>query len=106
MKTAGRENPNRWAARLSNRANGAEGQNRSCKWAAKARNSSGGDIFFLDFPFYRESGMLIFVSPARHIAEHRLDTCYTVYLASGVVKKAVAARLRFARKRNRGKRRR
>src|SRR6516225_7621388 len=30
MKTAGRENPNRWAAKLSNRATGAEDQNRSC----------------------------------------------------------------------------
>src|SRR5215472_15090823 len=37
MKTAGRENPNRWAVKLSNRAHGAEGQNRSCSftWAVK-----------------------------------------------------------------------
>ena len=37
MKTAGRENPNRWAAKLSSRAHGAEGQNRPCSftWAAK-----------------------------------------------------------------------
>jgi len=37
MKTAGREKTNRWATLLSNRAHGAEGQNRSClnKWAAK-----------------------------------------------------------------------
>ena len=37
MKTAGRENPNRWAKVSSNRAHGADGQNRSCsiKWAAK-----------------------------------------------------------------------
>src|SRR5262249_43179754 len=37
MKTADRENPNRWAAKLSNRASGADDQNRPCsiKWAAK-----------------------------------------------------------------------
>jgi len=37
MKTAGSENPNRWAKVAGNRAPGAEGQNRSSsiKWAAK-----------------------------------------------------------------------
>src|SRR5229473_1958741 len=37
MKTAGRENPNRWTILSSNRAPGAGGQNRSCsiQWAAK-----------------------------------------------------------------------
>src|SRR5271169_2459091 len=37
MKTAGRENPNRWAIVSSNRAHGADGQNRSrsIRWAAK-----------------------------------------------------------------------
>src|SRR5271168_1684146 len=37
MKTAGRENPNRWATLASNRAPGAGGQNRSCsiQWAEK-----------------------------------------------------------------------
>src|ERR1700720_3026015 len=37
MKTAGRENPNRWAKVAGNRAPGADGQNRSSsiKWAAK-----------------------------------------------------------------------
>jgi hypothetical protein len=37
MKTAGRENPNRWTILSSNRALGAGGQNRSCsiQWAAK-----------------------------------------------------------------------
>jgi hypothetical protein len=37
MKTAGRENPNRWANVSSNRAHGADGQNRSgsIRWAAK-----------------------------------------------------------------------
>ena len=37
MKTAARENPNRWAIVPRNRALGAGGQNRSCSitWAAK-----------------------------------------------------------------------
>src|SRR5580698_7021005 len=37
MKTAGRENPNRWAIVAGNRAPGADGQNRSSSitWAAK-----------------------------------------------------------------------
>jgi hypothetical protein len=37
MKTAGRGNPNRWPIAPSNRAPGADGQNRSCsiKWAEK-----------------------------------------------------------------------
>jgi hypothetical protein len=40
MKTAGRENPNRWAKASSNRAHGAAAQNRSCSipWAAKQEN--------------------------------------------------------------------
>jgi hypothetical protein len=54
MKTAGRGNPNRWTAKLSNRAHGAAGQNRSCaiKWAAKEENFQPRDKFFsLTFPF-------------------------------------------------------
>jgi hypothetical protein len=37
MKTAARENPNRWATLASNRTHGAVDQNRTCsiKWAAK-----------------------------------------------------------------------
>jgi len=48
MKTAGREKPNRWAANLSNRANGAAGQNRSCsiKWAAKEEKFQPREKFF------------------------------------------------------------
>src|SRR5271168_1941248 len=40
MKTAGREDPNRWANVPSNRAHGTAVQNRSCsmKWAAKQEN--------------------------------------------------------------------
>ena len=56
MKTTGRENPNRWGNASSNRAHGAEVQNRSCSimWAGKQekiRPLRG--VFFLDFPFYR-----------------------------------------------------
>ena len=48
QKTAGRENPNRWAGKLSNRAHGTERQNRSCSitCAAKEKNSSRGRSFF------------------------------------------------------------
>jgi hypothetical protein len=54
MKTAGRENPNRWAKIASNRATGAAGQNRSCSinWAVKQeqiRLMEG--FFFLTSPF-------------------------------------------------------
>src|ERR1017187_7506683 len=54
MKTAGRENPNRWGNASSNRAPGAEVQNRSCsiKWAGKqekVRPLQG--CFFLTSPF-------------------------------------------------------
>jgi hypothetical protein len=52
MKTAGRENPN--ATVPCNRANGAEGQNRSCsiRWAAKQENFQPEEMcFFLTSPF-------------------------------------------------------
>jgi hypothetical protein len=54
MKTADRENPNRWAAKLSNRANGAAGQNRTCsiQWAVKEEQFQPREAFFLlTFPF-------------------------------------------------------
>ena len=54
MKTAGRENPNRWANVSSNRAHGADGQNRSCsiKWAAKQEKARPMQkCFFLTYPF-------------------------------------------------------
>jgi hypothetical protein len=40
MKTAGRENLNRWATLASKQALGADGQNRFCsmRWAAKQEN--------------------------------------------------------------------
>ncbi len=54
MKTAGRENPNRWTIASSNRAPGAGGQNRSCSilWAAKQENVQPSQTcFFLTSPF-------------------------------------------------------
>jgi len=54
MKTAGRENPNHWANASSNRAHGAEVQNRSCSimWAAKQEKFRPlQECFFLTFPF-------------------------------------------------------
>ena len=54
MKTAGRENPNRWTIVSSNRAPGAGGQNRSCsiKWAAKQEKFRPlEECFFLTSPF-------------------------------------------------------
>src|SRR5260370_37800905 len=54
MKTADRENPNRWAAKLTNRASGAEDKNRSCyiTWAAKQEKLQPLEwCFFLTSPF-------------------------------------------------------
>src|SRR5580692_7832842 len=54
MKTAGRENPDRWAKLSSNRALGAGDQNRSCSimWAAKQENFQPAErCFFLTSPF-------------------------------------------------------
>jgi hypothetical protein len=55
MKTAGRENPNRRSTMSSNRALGADGQNRSCsiQWAAKQENVQPEERYFLDFSLYR-----------------------------------------------------
>ena len=55
MKTAGRETPNRWAAKLSNRAHGTEGQNIPLNYAGceGRKIPAAGEVFFLDFPFYR-----------------------------------------------------
>ena len=57
MKTANRENPNRWAKVSSNRAHAAADQNRSCsiKWAAKVEKFRPRDkCFFLTFPFIEQ----------------------------------------------------
>ena len=54
MKTAGRENQNRRATVPSNRAPGAEGQNRSCyiPWAEKQEKlQPAQECFFLTSPF-------------------------------------------------------
>src|SRR5260370_15180981 len=54
MKTGGRENSNRWANASSNRAHGAEVQNRSCSimWAGKQEKVRPlQECFFLTFPF-------------------------------------------------------
>ncbi len=53
MKTAGRENPNRWARVFSNRARGAAGQNPCLfKWAAKQEKlQSLEELFFLTSTF-------------------------------------------------------
>jgi hypothetical protein len=59
MKTANRENPNRWATLSSNRAHAAADQNRSCsiKWAAKVEKFRPRDkCFFLPFPFIELTG--------------------------------------------------
>ena len=57
MKTAGRENPNRWATLASNRAPGAGGQNRSCsiQWAEKQEKLQPAQkCFFLTSPFIEQ----------------------------------------------------
>jgi hypothetical protein len=54
MKTAGREDPNRWANVPSNRALGAGGQNSTCSimWAEKQENFQLMEMcFFLTSPF-------------------------------------------------------
>ena len=56
MKTAGRENPNRWATVSSNRAPGAgrSEQILLIEVGCEARKlPAGAEVFFLDFPFYR-----------------------------------------------------
>jgi hypothetical protein len=61
MKTAGRENPDRWAKLSSNRALGAGDQNRSCSimWAAKQENFQPAErCFFLTSPFIELLGTL------------------------------------------------
>src|SRR6267378_174695 len=58
MKTAGRENPNRWATLASNRARGAVGQNRSrsIKRAAKQEKLQPKEMcFFLTSTFIEPS---------------------------------------------------
>src|SRR5208283_1662254 len=59
MKTAGRENPKRWATMPRNREHGAAGQNRSCsiQWAAKQENFQPAQkCFFLTSSFIEQIG--------------------------------------------------
>src|SRR5208283_3468782 len=59
MKTAGRENPKRWATMPRNREHGAAGQNRSCsiQWAAKQENFQPAQkCFFLTSSFIELTG--------------------------------------------------
>jgi hypothetical protein len=59
MKTAARENPNRWANVPSNRAPGAAIQNKSCSinWAAKQENVQPLETrFFLTSAFIEQIG--------------------------------------------------
>ena len=60
MKTAGRENPNRWVTVPSTRVHGAEGQNRSrsIRWAGKQEKLRPQEkCFFLTSYLYRTSQM-------------------------------------------------
>src|SRR5215469_9250207 len=62
MKTANRENPNRWAKVSRNRAHGAAGQNRSCsfKWAPKQENfRPQGRCFLLTSSFIEQIGSIL-----------------------------------------------
>src|SRR5277367_3520966 len=62
MKTAGRENPNRWATLASNRAPGAGGQNSSgsIQWAEKQEKSRPKEMcFFLTSTFIELTRSLI-----------------------------------------------
>jgi hypothetical protein len=61
MKTAGRENPKRWATMPRNREHGAAGQNRSCsiQWAAKQENFQPAQkCFFLTSSFIEQTGYI------------------------------------------------
>ena len=73
MKTAGRENPNRWGTVPGNRAYGAAGQNRSrsIKWAAKQEKFQPKEMcFFLTSTFIE----LPRSYPTRKVADDRPDS--------------------------------
>src|SRR5258707_2500670 len=84
MKTAGRENPERWVTTPSNRALGAEGQNRSCsnRWAAKQEKIQPLRLcFFLTSPFREQT---------RHVesesSERLLPSCPSILLKFRTIK--------------------
>jgi hypothetical protein len=60
MKTAGRENPNCWAAVFSHRLDGAVGQNRPCLitwgWKEERERSAVGEVFLLTSPLIEPLG--------------------------------------------------
>jgi len=59
MKTAGREDPNCWAAVFSHRPDGAVGQNRPCliTWGWKEENvQPSGEVFLLTSPLIEPIG--------------------------------------------------
>jgi hypothetical protein len=71
MKTAGRENPNRWAKASSNRAHGAAVQNRSrsIKWAVKQEKVQPAEkCFFLTSPFIEQTSAQIHSTHRIHAA--------------------------------------
>ena len=77
MKTAGKENQNFCAAAPSNRVHGAAGQEQillndvGCE---SRKIPAAGEVFFLDFPFYRTYQELSFESPRNDWAGHKLTT--------------------------------
>ena len=67
MKTAGRENPNRWGNAPSNRAHGAEVQNRSCSIMRAGKQEKVRPLqecFFLTF---------LFIELTRHWVLRRIE---------------------------------
>ena len=82
MKTAGRENPNRWTPIASNRAHGAAVQHRSCsiKWAGKQEKLRPmEECFFLTSPFielyrYPRQTRHVELKPWRNDSELRVRT--------------------------------
>src|SRR6266481_2393924 len=79
MKTAGRENPNRWARAPRNRAHGAVGQNRSrsIKWAAKQEKFQPQEMcFFLTSTFIERSKKQISVRGLNQNCNHDLKNLF------------------------------
>jgi hypothetical protein len=78
MKTTDREDPNRWAAKLTNRAPGAEDKNRSCSitWAAKQEKLQPLEwCFFLTSPFielirHNKSNHSVWAQPSANCLEN------------------------------------
>src|SRR5258707_10161909 len=92
MKTADKENPNRWDILVSNRAPGAGGQNRSCsiKWAAKQGNGQPLErCFLLTSTFIELTGILRSAREAdavfwRHMAEISVTFPFLILITYGL----------------------